>query len=107
MPGLYQVKPDSEGFLGQVPDATAGLVAAGVRPPDDLDVVWYCNFPHPTPSAVPIKRAGSDLRCTVRTCIEIIQRCRNGENVPATTELPAFIEDELKDLYPELGGHGA
>ena len=83
-----------------IPYATAGIAAAGIRVPDDLDVVGYCNFPHPPPRAVPVKLMGLDIRRAVRTCIEIIERLRRGEDVPMNNLLPVCTDDD----YPELDG---
>jgi DNA-binding LacI/PurR family transcriptional regulator len=39
----------------------AGLVAAAVRVPDDVEVVAHCNFPWPAASVLPVKRLGFDI----------------------------------------------
>jgi len=82
--------------------ATAGLVASGARVPEELSVISHCNFPYPTPSALPVKRLGYDARRVLRTCIESIDRQRNGEPVPAVTNIPAEFEHEL----PSAPSHG-
>ena len=77
-----------------VEHATAGLIAAGVRVPDDLDVVAHCNFPWPTPSVLPAKRLGYDARLVLRQCIEYIDRKRAGQPVSEGTLIPAQFEEE-------------
>ena len=76
--------------------ATQGLLNAGVRVPDDIDVVAHCNFPYPTPSAVPAKRVGFDMRQILRTSVELIERQRRGEEAPPMVFLRALFDDELE-----------
>jgi len=83
-----------------VPHATAGLLAAGVSVPDELDVVAHSNFPLSTASMVPAKRLGHDARVVLRTCLELIDRQRHGEKVESLTTIPAVFEDELTELVP-------
>jgi DNA-binding LacI/PurR family transcriptional regulator len=79
-----------------VEHASAGLVAAGVSVPGELDVIAHCNFPWPTPSVLPVRRLGYDAREVLRACIADIDAQRRGETLPATEQmiLPRF-EDEL------------
>jgi DNA-binding LacI/PurR family transcriptional regulator len=91
-----------------VEHATAGLVAAGVRVPQDLDVVAHANFPWVSPSAIPeVRRLGYDTRQMFDVCIERIDALRRGQPVERVTHLPAIFEDELtsdrsssKLIYP-------
>ena len=72
-------------------------VAAGVKVPEELDVVAHCNFPCPTPSAVPAKRIGYNIRRALDMCIDcidLITRRQIGERVPDLISLPACTEDE-------------
>ena len=80
-----------------VPAATAGLVAAGVRVPTDVCVIAHTNFPHPTPSAVPVTRLGYDVRKLFATCVEQLEQQRRGETPPAGTVLPAVFAEELDE----------
>jgi len=75
--------------------ATAGLVAAGVRVPDDVDVVAHCNFPWPVPSAIPIKRLGYNVQEVLRQCISIIDMQRQGQTPPKQVLVEAVFEEEL------------
>ena len=77
-----------------VEHATAGIVAAGIGVPGDCAIVAHCNFPWPTPSALPMRRLGYDAREVIRVALESIDRQRRGE--PAgTLVVPARFEDEL------------
>ena len=41
--------------------ASEGLLAAGVRVPEEVSVVALTNFPNLVPSAVPVTRIGFDI----------------------------------------------
>ena len=77
-----------------VDDAVAGLVAEGIRVPKDLEVVVYCNFPWPALKVMPVKRIGLDIAAFLRLCIDLIDRQRRGEPVPAATQIAAVWEEE-------------
>lgn len=63
----------------------SGLMDAGVRVPQELDLVTHGNFPWPMPSVMPIHRIGYDAVQTLETCMDLIDRQRTGESVPALT----------------------
>jgi len=87
--------------------ATEGLVAAGCRVPEDLDVVGHCNFPWPTPAHVPVRRIGYDANRCLRLCLESLAAQRRGEACPDRT-LPALFECELGGgAMPPSPGAGA
>lgn len=50
-------------------DAVAGVVASGVRVPSELRIVSHCNFPWPSPSAVPVTRIGYETRDLMAACL--------------------------------------
>ena len=76
-----------------VEGATAGLVDAGVRVPDDVEVVAHCNFPWPTPSAVPAKRLGFDVRDALRACLSAVEGQRQGQ--PRASAWRVIFDDEI------------
>ena len=78
-----------------VEHATAGIVDAGIRVPDDLDVVAHCNFPWPTPSVVAVRRLGYDAREIIAACIRCIDQQRAGHSNVAPPAIVARFEDEL------------
>jgi len=84
-----------------VEHATAGLMAAGVRVPEDVDVVAHCNFPWPAPSAMPIKRLGYDAREVLRQCVSIIDMQRRGQIPPKQVFVEAVFEEELAAAVSE------
>lgn len=77
--------------------AAAGLVAAGVRVPDDLEVVAHCNFPWPTPSVVPVRRLGFDAGEVLQSAINYIDAMRRGDSVPPETKIAARFDHEVLD----------
>ncbi len=80
-----------------VEQAATGLIDAGVRVPTDIAVVAHCNFPWPTPSAVPVARLGYDARQVMQACLKVIDQQRRGEPVPEVTKINAVFEDEIPD----------
>lgn len=86
-----------------VPHATAGLLAAGVRVPDEVEVVAHANFPWSTTSVVPAVRIGFDVRRMLAYCIDTIDRARRGEPAKRHQLLPARKHEEATsamDLGP-------
>jgi DNA-binding LacI/PurR family transcriptional regulator len=79
--------------------ATLGLLAAGVRVPDELEVVVHENFPAQSQSLLPFKRLGFDVRELLRTCIELIDQERQGGS-PRLVSASALFEDELPEAHP-------
>lgn len=101
---LMQARPEDrpDGLIVSddnfVEHATAGLIAAGVRVGEELDVVAHCNFPWAGPTMLPLKRLGFDSRTVLQTCIELIDRQRRGETVPPMTTVEAKFEEELQSM---------
>jgi DNA-binding LacI/PurR family transcriptional regulator len=74
---------------------SAGIVDAGVSP-RDVTIVSHCNFPWPTPSALPVQRVGYDVRTILKVGIDAIDRLRRGEIQPSTSMIPAITESEVE-----------
>jgi len=72
-----------------------GVVASGVKVPDDLEVVVHCNFPNPPAAILHVKKIGFDCRELLHVCCNLIDMQRRGEPVPLEVQLPAICEDEL------------
>lgn len=77
-----------------VESAVSGLVAEGVRLPDDVEVVGHCNFPWPAFTLAPIRRLGPDLGQLLNESIRIIDACRAGQPAPPVVDLPMVWEEE-------------
>jgi DNA-binding LacI/PurR family transcriptional regulator len=77
---------------------TVGLIAAGVRVPEEMEIVGHCNFPYPTPSHLPVTRMGYDTRQILVRCLECIDRQRRGDQMAAMVSIPALSEREVSAL---------
>ncbi len=68
--------------------AIQGLIASGVRVPEDVDVIAEANFPATAAPALPLHLVGCDMRAALDCAIDLLDRQRRGEAVPAVTSLP-------------------
>ena len=66
-----------------VEHASAGILAAGVRVPEQLDVVAHCNFPWPAPSVLPVARLGYRAAEVLDRCVDWINARREGRPLHA------------------------
>lgn len=78
-----------------VQGACDGLIAAGVRVPQDVDVVAHCNFPPPSAPQLPARRLGFAAPEILACGIKLLQQCRDGVALSATNHVPARFEDEV------------
>ena len=97
---LMQGSPRPDGLLilddNLVEGACAGLIAAGIRVPQDVDVVAHHNFPLRPAGALPIHRIGFDARTILRECMDLIAMQRRGETPQALKLVPASFEEEME-----------
>jgi DNA-binding transcriptional regulator YhcF (GntR family) len=97
---LMQGNPRPDGLLilddNLVEGACAGLIAAGIRVPQDVEVVAQHNFPLPPSGALPMRRIGFDARAILRECMQMIAMQRHGETPPAVKLVPAIFEEEME-----------
>src|SRR5207244_2676807 len=77
-----------------VEHAQAGLADAGVRIPDELDVVAHCNWPEPPASVLPVTRLGFDNIAVMRTCTRLIDEQRSGRPTPHNITVNPMFEEE-------------
>ena len=75
-----------------VDHAVRGLVRAGVRVPDALQVVGHCNFPSGDAPALPIQRIGFDVRHVVAGLFDLLDRQRRGEAITQVAQQAARVE---------------
>jgi DNA-binding LacI/PurR family transcriptional regulator len=75
---------------------TAGLLDAGVRVPEELEVVAHCNFPWITPSVIPAQRLGYNVRELLRKCLDAVDALRKGV-VPMSNTVEPLFEHETTD----------
>lgn len=101
MPLLFaqspEMRPDGLWIMDDnlVPHATAGLLSAKVRGPEDVAVLAHANFPYPTTSLTPADRLGFDAREVLYACVDLVLRQRRGEPVPPARDVPARFANEL------------
>ncbi len=82
-----------------VEQAVAGLVAAGVKVPDEVAVVGHANFPVAPSKMLPMRLLGYDANLMMRTAVALIDRQRAGEQVLRETKLPALWEEEISGQW--------
>ncbi len=58
-----------------------GIVASGIRAPDELRIVAHCNYPCSPIHALPIERIGFSATEVLETALDLILRWRLKENV--------------------------
>ena len=87
-----------------LPHAANGLADAGVRVPDDVEVVAHANFPDPTPGTMPLKRLGFDCTELLRLCIESLRAQRRGNTSPFVPLMPVFDNEVAeRSTMPSAG----
>ncbi len=86
-----------------VESAIAGLMKAGVRVGEDVDVVAHANFPLTAMTGQPIRRLGFDVRQVIARCIEAIDRQRAGEAEPQELMVQAQWEQDVPGATHILG----
>jgi DNA-binding LacI/PurR family transcriptional regulator len=87
-----------------VEHAVAGLLAAGVRVPADVEVVAHCNFPWPVPNVVPVLRLGFDARKVMAASLESLAAQRCGQSPPEFVRVKAQFEEETIQPAPLASG---
>jgi hypothetical protein len=75
--------------------ALEGLRKAGVRVPQDVEVVAMTNFPWSPAPMAPVTRIGWETRTIVEQCINNLDAQRRGEPFAIATLLPPMFENEL------------
>lgn len=95
MAGSSAGKPDSLVIFDDnlVPDATAGLLDAGVRVPDEVLVVGHANFPYLTPSAVPLRRFGYDVPEIMQKALTLLTVHERKSELPDVLIAPMVARD--------------
>ena len=80
----------------------AGVVAAGVRVPDELKIVAHCNFPNTAFSAIPMRRLGFDANRSLELCLQSLAKQRAGQFPLAVEKIDSRFEDELPKVEHEI-----
>jgi DNA-binding LacI/PurR family transcriptional regulator/DNA-binding transcriptional regulator YhcF (GntR family) len=90
-----------------VPAVTRGVSDAGVRVPEEVEVVAHTNFPWSTEAAVPVSRVGFDVRRVLKERVERILEQRRGEMPPALTTIEPVCEKEFRGQACEMEANAA
>lgn len=84
-----------------VEHAMRGLLAAGVRVPEDVEVVAHANFPLQTNTLpVPLTRLGFDIRQIFNACFESMSAQQQGKPVPSCLTVGAVFDTEVESEWP-------
>lgn len=76
-----------------VEHVSEGLLRAGVRVGESMEMVGLSNFPHPPKCAVPMIRVGFDVRRILRTLVGFIDQAIAGKKPPIMSYEPAVVDD--------------
>ena len=72
--------------------AVAGVTAAGVRVPEEVEVIVHCNWPLPPKTVLPVTRIGFDCRELLEASISELNRQRQGRCGQGTILMPPKLE---------------
>ncbi len=74
----------------------AGILDAGLRIGEDVDVVAHCNYPLLKPDQWPVKRLGWPAPAVLDTAFSLLEQQRRGETPAATVTVPFLFDDEYE-----------
>jgi DNA-binding LacI/PurR family transcriptional regulator len=77
--------------------AIKGIVASGVKVPEELKVVSHCNWISELPKTIPIKYLGFDLVWIIENFVKIIDNFHRQQPQENEIELKPLFENELID----------
>ena len=94
MSGPVETRPDCLLLLEDnlLPAISEALLGLGIVPPRDLELIAHCNFPWPSPSAVPAVRIGYCVTECLQALLQQIDAQRQGLPPSPHTVLPAYHE---------------
>ncbi len=83
------------------PHSAAGLLAAHIRVPEDVQVVAHCNYPVRERPLLPFLRLGYDAAEVLRAGVDWVRRTRaDGAPGPDVRVLPRFSWEQAGDEAP-------
>jgi hypothetical protein len=83
-----------------VDSALAGVMAAGLRVPDDLTLIAHTNWPSDRSVGSPLIRLGFDARQVLHAALREAEQQRHGEPQTPTTAIAPIFDTELKTFDP-------
>lgn len=92
----FDVRPDGLIIADDnlVPAVSRGLLRAGVKVGDELELVAHCNWPWPPQSVLPMTRIGFDVREVLQRAIRTISQLQAGETPEPYQRVRAQFEWE-------------
>jgi DNA-binding LacI/PurR family transcriptional regulator len=93
-------RPDSLVIMDDnlVEPVTAGIAAAGIKTPEDLDIIAHCKYPHLPASAVNVTWAGYNIRAVINDCANLISNYKPGQTLPDHVDIPVKFLNELESI---------
>ncbi|MFW5857284.1 MAG: GntR family transcriptional regulator [Planctomycetota bacterium] len=79
------------------PYEASGFLAAGVRVPEEVGVVTFCNFPHRGGDILPVARFGYSAEAVLGACLERFREFRAGRPVARKTRILPITEEEWRE----------
>lgn len=76
--------------------ALAGVFDAGLRIPQDLEIITHSNFPWQVNCPVPVTKLGYDMNELLKLAMSELESQREG-NIPRKLKLSVVLEDELAE----------
>ncbi len=100
--GAADERPDAliVGDDNLLPYAVQGVRKAGVRVPEQIDIIGHTNFPMPVACDAPVLRIGFCLPDALQLAVHLIERRRAGEPVDAMVNVAASVQEECEEQLP-------
>lgn len=76
--------------------AIRGIVAAGIKVPEELAVLSHCNWHEKMLDILPVKYLGYDLKKLLRLVVATVDDFHRGSHIPTSVDIPAVFEEELQ-----------
>lgn len=83
-----------------VDSVVAGIIDAGLRVGEDIEVVAHCNYPLLKPDQWPVTRLGWPVSAVLDTAFTLLERQRNGKAIPPEITIPFVFADEALPAFP-------
>ena len=84
-----------------VDQVSAGVIAAGIQVPKDIDVVAHCNYPQLPVKVFPMRLLGFDCQEGLRMATDHVRRIQEGKATPRLYTVTAKFEEEMVHVSSE------
>jgi len=75
-----------------------GLKLAGIKVPEELEIVSHCNFPRTSLPTLPVKLIGYDIHGLLLRCLEILRLQKSSGNIMKANFIDACADEEYARL---------